>query len=102
VFPPRTTLAFATVPPGAAPRARHHPDASWWAPRATWRAWRLDRKPRSTVSTLAEYLTRAARFGEFGTTPIENGIPSTRQIYRAHDAGGGGWPDGSVAGRRPL
>jgi DHA2 family multidrug resistance protein len=100
VFPPLTTLAFATVPArirteGAAINAlMRNLGASIGV--AVLVAM-LDRNTQINRSTLAEYLTAFSPLWRFGTTPIENGIPVDRARITAHMTPfGGGWPYGSV------
>ena len=100
VFPPLTTLAFATVPArirteGAAINAlMRNLGASIGV--AVLVAM-LDRNTQINRSTLAEYLTPFSPLWRFGTTPIENGIPVDRARLTAHMTPfGGGWPYGSV------
>ena len=100
VFPPLTTLAFATVPArirteGAAINAlMRNLGASIGV--AVLVAL-LDRNTQINRSTLAEYLTPFSPLWRFGTTPIENGIPVDRARITAHMTPfGGGWPYGSV------
>jgi DHA2 family multidrug resistance protein len=100
VFPPLTTLAFATVPArirteGAAINAlMRNLGASIGV--AVLVAM-LDRNTQINRSTLAEYLTPFSPLWRFGTTPIENGIPVDRARITAHMTPfGGGWPYGSV------
>jgi MFS transporter, DHA2 family, multidrug resistance protein len=100
VFPPLTTLAFATVPArirteGAAINAlMRNLGASVGV--AVLVAM-LDRNTQINRSTLAEYLTPFSPLWRFGTTPIENGIPVDRSRIVTHMTPfGGGWPYGSV------
>ena len=100
VFPPLTTLAFATVPArirteGAAINAlMRNLGASIGV--AVLVAM-LDRNTQINRSTLAEHLTPFSPLWRFGTTPIENGIPVDRARIIAHMTPfGGGWPYGSV------
>ena len=100
VFPPLTTLAFATVPArirteGAAINAlMRNLGASIGV--AVLVAL-LDRNTQINRSTLAEHLTPFSPLWRFGTTPIENGIPVDRARITAHMTPfGGGWPYGSV------
>jgi DHA2 family multidrug resistance protein len=100
VFPPLTTLAFATVPArirteGAAINAlMRNLGASIGV--AVLVAM-LDRNTQINRSTLAEHLTPFSPLWRFGTTPIENGIPVDRARITAHMTPfGGGWPYGSV------
>ena len=100
VFPPLTTLAFATVPArirteGAAINAlMRNLGASIGV--AVLVAM-LDRNTQINRSTLAEYLTPFSPLWRFGTTPIENGIPVDRSRIITHMTPfGGGWPYGSV------
>src|SRR3981081_2452411 len=105
VFPPLTTLAFATVPArirteGAAINAlMRNLGASIGV--AVLVAM-LDRNTQINRSTLAEYLTPFSPLWRFGTTPIENGIPGDRARITPHMTPfGGGWPYGSGPGRDP-
>ena len=100
VFPPLTTLAFATVPArirteGAAINAlMRNLGASIGV--AVLVAL-LDRNTQINRSTLAEHLTPFSPLWRFGTTPIENGIPVDRARIVTHMTPfGGGWPYGSV------
>jgi DHA2 family multidrug resistance protein len=100
VFPPLTTLAFATVPArirteGAAINAlMRNLGASIGV--AVLVAL-LDRNTQINRSTLAEHLTPFNPLWRFGTTPIENGIPVDRSKIVTHMTPfGGGWPYGSV------
>ena len=100
VFPPLTTLAFATVPArirteGAAINAlMRNLGASIGV--AVLVAM-LDRNTQINRSTLAEYLTPFSPLWRFGTTPIENGIRVDRSRIVSHMTPfGGGWPFGSV------
>ncbi len=100
VFPPLTTLAFATVPArirteGAAINAlMRNLGASIGV--AVLVAM-LDRNTQINRSTLAEYLTPFSPLWRFGTTPIENGIPVDRSRIVTHMTPfGGGWPYGAV------
>ena len=100
VFPPLTTLAFATVPArirteGAAINAlMRNLGASIGV--AVLVAL-LDRNTQINRSTLAEHLTPFNPLWRFGTTPIENGIPVDRSRIVTHMTPfGGGWPYGSV------
>ena len=100
VFPPLTTLAFATVPArirteGAAINAlMRNLGASIGV--AVLVAL-LDRNTQINRSVLAEHLTSFNPLWRFGTTPIENGIPVDRSRIITHMTPfGGGWPYGSV------
>ena len=100
VFPPLTTLAFATVPArirteGAAINAlMRNLGASIGV--AVLVAL-LDRNTQINRSVLAEHLTPFSPLWRFGTTPIENGIPVDRSRIITHMTPfGGGWPYGSV------
>jgi len=100
VFPPLTTLAFATVPArirteGAAINAlMRNLGASIGV--AVLVAM-LDRNTQINRSVLAEHLTSFNPLWRFGTTPIENGIPVDRSRIITHMTPfGGGWPYGSV------
>ena len=100
VFPPLTTLAFATVPArirteGAAINAlMRNLGASIGV--AVLVAL-LDRNTQINRSALAEHLTPFNPLWRFGTTPIENGIPVDRSRIITHMTPfGGGWPYGSV------
>ena len=100
VFPPLTTLAFATVPArirteGAAINAlMRNLGASIGV--AVLVAL-LDRNTQVNRSVLAEHLTPFSPLWRFGTTPIENGIPVDRSRIITHMTPfGGGWPYGSV------
>jgi len=100
VFPPLTTLAFATVPArirteGAAINAlMRNLGASIGV--ATLVAL-LDRNIQINRSTLAEYLTPFSPLWRFATTPIEHGIPVDRsRIVGYMTPFGGGYPFGSV------
>ena len=100
VFPPLTTLAFATVPArirteGAAINAlMRNLGASIGV--AVLVAL-LDRNTQINRSVLAEHLTPFNPLWRFGTTPIENGLPVDRSKIITHMTPfGGGWPYGSV------
>jgi MFS transporter, DHA2 family, multidrug resistance protein len=100
VFPPLTTLAFATVPArirteGAAINAlMRNLGASIGV--ATLVAL-LDRNIQINRTTLAEYLTPFSPLWRFATTPIEHGIPVDRsRIIGYMTPFGGGYPFGSV------
>ena len=100
VFPPLTTLAFATVPArirteGAAINAlMRNLGASIGV--AVLVAM-LDRNTQINRSTLAEYLTPFNPLWRLGTTPIENGVPVDRSRIVTHlTPFGSGWPFGSV------
>jgi MFS transporter, DHA2 family, multidrug resistance protein len=100
VFPPLTTLAFATVPArirteGAAINAlMRNLGASIGV--AVLVAL-LDRNTQINRSVLAEHLTPFNPLWRFGTTPIENGLPVERSKIITHMTPfGGGWPYGSV------
>ena len=100
VFPPLTTLAFATVPArirteGAAINAlMRNLGASIGV--AVLVAL-LDRNTQINRSVLAEHLTPFNPLWRFGTTPIENGLPVDRSKITTHMTPfGGGWPYGSV------
>jgi MFS transporter, DHA2 family, multidrug resistance protein len=100
VFPPLTTLAFATVPArirteGAAINAlMRNLGASIGV--AVLVAM-LDRNTQINRSALAEYLTPFSPLWRYGTTPIENGVLVDRSRLTAHMTPfGGGWPYGSV------
>ncbi|HSS84039.1 MAG TPA: MDR family MFS transporter [Reyranella sp.] len=100
VFPPLTTLAFATVPArirteGAAINAlMRNLGASIGV--AVLVAM-LDRNTQINRSALAEHLTPFSPLWRYGTTPIENGVLVDRSRLTAHMTPfGGGWPYGSV------
>jgi DHA2 family multidrug resistance protein len=100
VFPPLTTLAFATLPArvrteGAAINAlMRNLGASIGV--AVLVAM-LDRNTQINRSVLAEHLTPFSPLWRYGTTPIENGIPVDRSRIITHMTPfGGGWPYGSV------
>ncbi|MFI5000742.1 MAG: DHA2 family efflux MFS transporter permease subunit [Reyranellales bacterium] len=100
VFPPLTTLAFATVPArirteGAAINAlMRNLGASIGV--AVLEAL-LVRNIQINRSVLAENLTPFNPLWRFGTTPIEHGIPVDRsRIIDYMTPFGGGWPFGSV------
>ena len=100
VFPPLTTLAFATVPArirteGAAINAlMRNLGASIGV--AVLVAM-LDRNTQINRSALAEYLTPFSPLWRYGTTPTENGVLVDRARLTAHMTPfGGGWPYGSV------
>jgi MFS transporter, DHA2 family, multidrug resistance protein len=100
VFPPLTTLAFATVPArirteGAAINAlMRNLGASIGV--AVLVAL-LDRNTQINRSALAEHLTPFSPLWRYGTTPIENGVLVDRSRLTAHMTPfGGGWPYGSV------
>jgi len=100
VFPPLTTLAFATVPArirteGAAINAlMRNLGASIGV--AVLVAM-LDRNTQINRSALAEHLTPFSPLWRYGTTPTENGILVDRARLTAHMTPfGGGWPYGSV------
>ena len=100
VFPPLTTLAFATVPArirteGAAINAlMRNLGASIGV--AVLVAM-LDRNTQINRSALAEHLTPFSPLWRYGTTPTENGILVDRARLTEHMTPfGGGWPYGSV------
>jgi|FEC22Drversion2_1045045.scaffolds.fasta_scaffold00582_21 MFS transporter, DHA2 family, multidrug resistance protein len=100
VFPPLTTLAFATIPArirteGAAINAlMRNLGASVGV--AVLVAM-LDRNTQINRSGLAEYLTPFNPLWRFGTTPIENGVPIDRARIIAHMTPfGSGFPYGAV------
>jgi DHA2 family multidrug resistance protein len=100
VFPPLTTLAFATVPlrirtEGAAMNAlMRNLGASVGV--ATLVAL-LDRNIQINRSVLSEHLTVFSPLWRFATTPIEHGIPVDRaRIIQHMMPFGGSWPFGSV------
>jgi DHA2 family multidrug resistance protein len=100
VFPPLTTLAFATVPlrirtEGAAMNAlMRNLGASIGV--ATLVAL-LDRNTQINRSVLSEHLTVFSPLWRLATTPIEHGIPVDRaRIIQHLMPFGGGWPFGSV------
>jgi DHA2 family multidrug resistance protein len=100
VFPPLTTLAFATVPArirteGAAINAlMRNLGASIGV--AVLVAM-LDRNTQINRSALAEHLTPFSPLWRYGTTPVENGVLVDRARLTAHMTPfGGGWPYGSV------
>jgi MFS transporter, DHA2 family, multidrug resistance protein len=100
VFPPLTTLAFATVPirirtEGAALNAlMRNLGASVGV--ATLVAL-LDRNTQINRSVLAEHLTVFNPLWRFATVPIEHGIPVDRtRIIQHMMPFGGGWPFGSL------
>ena len=100
VFPPLTTLAFATVPArirteGAAINAlMRNLGASIGV--AVLVAL-LDRNTQINRSKLAEHLTPFNPLWRFGTTPVENGVLVDRARLTAHMTPfGGGWPYGSL------
>jgi DHA2 family multidrug resistance protein len=100
VFPPLTTLAFATIPArirteGAAINAlMRNLGASVGV--AVLVAM-LDRNTQINRSGLAEYLSPFSPLWRFGTTPIENGIPVDRARLISHMTPfGGGFPYGAV------
>ena len=100
VFPPLTTLAFATVPArirteGAAINAlMRNLGASVGV--AVLVAM-LDRNTQINRSTLAEYLTPFSPLWRYGTTPVENGVLVDRARLTTHMTPfGGGWPYGAV------
>src|SRR4051812_31680619 len=100
VFPPLTTLAFATVPArvrteGAAMNAlMRNLGASVGV--ATLVAL-LDRNIQINRSVLAEHLTPFNPLWRLGTTPIVNGLPVDRsRIVGYLNPFGGGFPFGSV------
>jgi DHA2 family multidrug resistance protein len=100
VFPPLTTLAFATVPArirteGAAMNAlMRNLGASIGV--AVLVAL-LGRNTQINRSALAEYLTPFNALWRFGTTPMEHGIPVDRSRLLSYMTPfGGSWPYGSV------
>ncbi|MBL6612955.1 MAG: DHA2 family efflux MFS transporter permease subunit [Reyranella sp.] len=100
VFPPLTTLAFATIPArirteGAAINAlMRNLGASVGV--AVLVAM-LDRNTQINRSGLAEYLTPFNPLWRFGTTPIENGVPIDRARIISHMTPfGSGFPYGAV------
>jgi MFS transporter, DHA2 family, multidrug resistance protein len=100
VFPPLTTLAFATVPArirteGAAINAlMRNLGASIGV--AVLVAM-LDRNTQINRSALAEHLTPFSPLWRYGTTPVENGVLVDRARLTSHMTPfGGGWPYGSV------
>ena len=100
VFPPLTTLAFATVPArirteGAAMNAlMRNLGASIGV--AVLVAL-LGRNTQINRSVLAEHLTPFSPLWRFGTTPMEHGIPVDRsRLLDYMTPFGGSWPFGSV------
>jgi MFS transporter, DHA2 family, multidrug resistance protein len=100
VFPPLTTLAFATIPArirteGAAMNAlMRNLGASVGV--AALEAL-LDRNIQINRSVIAESLTPFSALWRFGTTPIENGVLVDRSRLLSYMTPfGGGWPFGSV------
>jgi DHA2 family multidrug resistance protein len=100
VFPPLTTLAFATIPArirteGAAMNAlMRNLGASIGV--ASLVAL-LGRNTQVNRSTLAENLTVFSPLWRFGTTPIENGLPVDRPHLLSYMTPfGGAWPYGAV------
>jgi MFS transporter, DHA2 family, multidrug resistance protein len=100
VFPPLTTLAFATIPArirteGAAMNAlMRNLGASIGV--AVLEAL-LDRNIQINRSTLAENLTVFSPLWRFGTNPIENGVLVDRSRLLSHMTPfGGAWPYGAV------
>lgn len=100
VFPPLTTLAFATIPArirteGAAINAlMRNLGASVGV--AVLVAM-LDRNTQINRSGLAEYLSPFNPLWRFGTTPIENGVPVDRARILSHMTPfGSGFPYGAV------
>ena len=100
VFPPLTTLAFATVPArirteGAAINAlMRNLGASIGV--AALVAF-LARNTQENRSQMVEHLTPFNPLWRFGTTPMENGIPVDRsRIIDYLMPFGSGWPYGSV------
>jgi DHA2 family multidrug resistance protein len=100
VFPPLTTLAFATIPArirteGAALNAlMRNLGASIGV--ATLVAL-LGRNIQINHSTLAENLTPFNPLWRYGTTPTESGIPIDRSHLLTHMTPfGGAWPYGSL------
>ena len=100
MFPPLTTLAFATVPArirteGAAINAlMRNLGASIGV---AMLVALLDRNTQINRSALAEHLTPFNPLWRFATTPIENGLPVDRsRIVGYLTPFGGGWPFGSV------
>src|SRR5258708_37405019 len=101
VFPPLTTLAFATVPArirteGAAINAlMRNLGASIGV--AVLVAM-LDRNTQINRSTLAEYLTPFSPLWRYGTSPVENGVLVVLARLTTHMTPFGcGWPYGAVA-----
>ena len=100
VFPPLTTLTFATLPPrlrteGAAINAlmRNLGASVGIAVLVSL----LARNTQENRSALSEHLTVFSPLWRFGTTPIEHGIPVDRaRIIQHMMPFGGGWPFGSV------
>jgi len=100
VFPPLTTLAFATVP------ARIRTEAA--AMNALMRnlgasigvatlVALLDRNTQVNRSVLSEHLTVFSPLWRFGTTPMEHGLPVDRARIIQHMLPfGGSWPFGAV------
>jgi len=100
VFPPLTTLAFATVPArirteGAAINALMRNLGASIGVAALVAI--LARNTQENRSQMVEHLTPFNPLWRFGTTPIENGIPVDRsRIIDYLMPFGSGWPFGSV------
>jgi MFS transporter, DHA2 family, multidrug resistance protein len=100
VFPPLTTLAFATVPArirteGAALNALMRNLGASVGVAALVAL--LDRNIQVNRSVLAEHLTPFNPLWRLGSIPMENGIPVDRSRIISHWMPfGGGWPFGSV------
>jgi DHA2 family multidrug resistance protein len=100
VFPPLTTLAFATVPvrirtEGAALNALMRNLGASVGVAALVAL--LGRNIQINRSVLAEHLTVFSPLWRFGTMPIEHGIPVDRaRIIQHMMPFSGGWPFGSV------
>jgi len=100
VFPPLTTLAFATVPvrirtEGAALNALMRNLGASIGVAALVAL--LGRNTQINRAVLSEHMTVFSPLWRFGTTPIEHGIPVDRaRIIQHMMPFGGGWPFGSV------
>ena len=100
VFPPLTTLAFATVPArirteGAAINALMRNLGASIGVAALVAI--LARNTQENRSQMVEHLTPFNPLWRFGTTPIENGLPVDRsRIIDYLMPFGSGWPFGSV------
>jgi DHA2 family multidrug resistance protein len=100
IFPPLTTLAFATVPArirteGAALNALMRNLGASVGVAALVAL--LGRNIQINRSVMAENLTVFSPLWRFGTMPMENGIPVDRaRIVQHMMPFGGGWPFGSV------
>ena len=106
VFPPLTTLAFATIPgrlrtEGAAINAllRNLGASVGIALLVSL----LDRNTQANRSAISEFMTVLSPFWRFGTTPMEHGIPVDRSRLMSYMTPmGGGFPYGAVPSDDPA